>query len=370
MKSRVMMQVADRRLVEDEVEVPPVRAAEGLLRVEACGLCGSDIEQYRGNFTQKGLVHYPVVPGHEPVGIIAELGSEAARAWGVKVGDRVALEPHLSCGLCRSCLGGEYHLCKTIYDRGLPAYGYLPRDFGHGLWGGYSQYIHLHPRTVMHKVPNNVPLSLATTYQAIAAGVRWAVQVPGTTLGDTVLVLGCGQRGLGSVIACREAGAGTIIVTGLARDRHKLALAQALGAHHVVVVDREDTTARVMDITKGQGVDVVIDVVPGAPHPVVHAVEVARIRGTIVIAGVKGRTTTVNLDTDKILYKELTIRGVYSQGRPAYEQALRLLSDNKYDLGRLKTHEFPLAEAERALLTLGGEIVGAEAICISLHPQF
>ena len=94
MKSRAMVQVADRRLEMFEREIPKVRADEGLLQVETCGLCGSDVEQYKGRFVEKGLVKYPLIPGHEPIGRIVELGHEAARLWGVSVGDRVALEPH------------------------------------------------------------------------------------------------------------------------------------------------------------------------------------------------------------------------------------------------------------------------------------
>jgi threonine dehydrogenase-like Zn-dependent dehydrogenase len=368
MKSKVVVQTADRRLEVQEHAIPKVGAEEGLLRVEACGLCGSDVEQFRGHFTAKGIVSYPVIPGHEPIGFIEEIGAEASRAWGVRKGDRVALEPHLSCGLCRDCLGGRYHLCKSVRPTGLPAYGFLPLDFGHGLWGGYAEYIHLHPRTVMHRLPPQMPVELATMYQALAAGVRWAVQVPRTALGDIVLILGCGQRGLGAVIACREAGAGTIIVTGLARDRFKLDLALALGADHVVEVDREDTVARVLEITNGAGADVVIDVVPASPHPIIHAVEAVRIGGTIVIAGVKGKDTRVALDTDRVLFKELTIHGVYSQGRPAYEQALRILAENRYRLERLHTHSFPLERAAEAIQALGGELPGIEAICVNVAP--
>jgi threonine dehydrogenase-like Zn-dependent dehydrogenase len=363
-----MVQVADRRLEMRTREVPRVGPDEALLRVEGCGLCGSDIEQYRGHFTAKGIVAYPLIPGHEPVGILEEVGPGAARAWGVRKGDRVALEPHLSCGLCRSCLSGAYHLCKAIRPVGLPSYGFLPLDFGHGLWGGYGEYIHLHPRTVLHRLPEGMPVALATTYQALAAGIRWAVQVPGTALGDSILVLGCGQRGLGSVVAAKEAGAGCIIVTGLERDRHKLALARSLGAHHAILADSEDVVARVMEITNGAGVDVAVDVVPAVPHPVIHAVEAVRVGGTVVVAGVKGRDTRVALDTDRILFKEITIHGVYSQGRAAYEQSLRLLAENRHGLERLHTHSFPLDRAEEALLTLGGEIEGREAICVSLHP--
>ncbi|MGH6718142.1 MAG: zinc-dependent alcohol dehydrogenase [Alphaproteobacteria bacterium] len=368
MRSRVVIQVADRRLELDERPVPAIRPDEGLLKVEACGLCGSDVEQFRGHFTAKGIVRYPLIPGHEPVGTLVEVGADAARAWGVSAGDRVAVEPHLSCGFCRSCLDGAYHLCKGVWAEGLPSYGFLPLDVAGGLTGGYADYLHLQPRTVLHRVPAALPTALAAMYQALAAGVRWAVQVPRTALGDAVLILGCGQRGLGAVVACREAGAGTIIVTGLGRDAHKLALARALGAHHTIVADAEDTVARVRAITAGRGVDVVLDVVPAAPQPVLHAVEAVRPGGTIVIAGVKGGRTTVALDTDRVLFKELTIRGVYSQGRPAYEEALRLLAENRYGLERLHTHDFPLEQAAEAIMTLAGEIAGREAIGVSLRP--
>jgi threonine dehydrogenase-like Zn-dependent dehydrogenase len=367
MKSRVMVQVADRRFELDEREVPKVGADEALLRIEACGLCGSDVEQYKGHFVEKGIVRYPVIPGHEPVGILEEVGADAARRWKLRAGDRVAIEPHISCGTCARCLAGAYNLCKSVRADGLPAYGFLPLDFGHGLWGGYAQYMHLHPRTILHRIPRHMPLALATLYQCLAAGVRWSVQVPKTALGDRVLILGCGQRGLGSVIACREAGASMIVVTGLARDRFKLDLARGLGASDVIVADKEDTVARVMALTQGEGVDIVIDVVPAAAHPVIQAVEVVRPGGTIVLAGVKGKDTRVALDTDKIVFKEITIRGVYSQGWAAYEEALRLLAENKYNLGRLHTHEFPLEQAEAAILALSGA-GGENAVSVSLHP--
>jgi threonine dehydrogenase-like Zn-dependent dehydrogenase len=170
-------------------------------------------------------------------------------------------------------------------------------------------------------------------------------------------------------VASREAGASTIIVTGLARDRFKLDLALALGATHTIVADEENVVERVMAITASQGADVVIDVVPAAPYPVIDAVEAARPGGTIILAAVKGGRTTVALDTDRVLFKELTLRGVYSQGVEAYRQSLRLLEENRYDLGRLHTHEFPLEQAAQAVMTLAGDVPGEQAICVSLHPK-
>ena len=367
MKSRAMVQVADRRLEMQEIEVPRVAPAEALLRVEACGLCGSDIEQYRGTFSGKRPDSYPLIPGHEPVGVIEEIGSEAARSWGVRAGDRVALVPHLTCGRCGLCLSGRAHLCKSLLPVPKPVYGMIPLGYSHGLWGGYSEYMHLHPRTIFCKLPDSVPASMATMYQALASGLRWAVHVPATVMSDSVLVMGCGQRGLASVWALRRAGVSNIIVTGLARDRAKLDLARRLGASHTIVADQENTVDRVMAFTHGRGVDVAIDVVPGSPQPVIDAVEAIRVGGTIVVAGIKGVANTVALCTDRLLYKEITLKGVYTQGADAYRDAVEFMASDLAVLEPLHTHEVPLDRVEEAILRLAGELPG-DPICISVHP--
>jgi threonine dehydrogenase-like Zn-dependent dehydrogenase len=368
MKARAMVQTRDRHLEMVEHEVPRVGPDEGLLKIEACGLCGSDIEQYRGNFVQKGLVRYPLIPGHEPIGRIVEIGADAAKSWGVKVGDRVALEPHLSCGRCGACSRGSYHLCKSLLPVNPAAYGYLPLDFGHGLWGGYSEYIHLHARSRMHKLPEALPLAVASQYQLLAAGIRWSVHVPKTSFGDTVLILGCGQRGLGSVIACAAAGVRQIIVTGLARDAHKLALARDLGAHATIVADRENVVQRVMELTNDRGADVIVDLTPVATQPIVDAIDAVRVGGTIVLAGIKGGSATVPLDSDRVVVKELTVQGVFTQTGPHYDQAISLLARDSAKFTRLATHAFPLGRAADAIETLAGERAGENAICVSLSP--
>ena len=370
MKSRVMLQVADRRLEPEEWEVPVVESAQALMRVEACGMCGSDVEQYRGTFTANKILRYPFIPGHEPVGRIVEIGKDAAKGWGIKVGDRVAIEPNLSCGRCEMCLGGNYVNCRSLMPPGAPpAYGFTPADVGHGFWGGYSDFMHLHARTILHKLPDSLPIALASLYQPLAAGIRWAVQLPQTKLGDSVLILGHGQRGLGSVVAARRAGASQVIITGTSRSKKKLEVARALGAHHTIEADKENVAERVMHLTSGRGVDVIVDVVPVATQPIVDAVDVARIGATIILAGIKG-PTGVSLNVDRILYKELIIRGVYSQGYEAYREAFRIIAENPPELALMHTHEFPLDRAEQALLTFGKERPSsAEPICMTLHPD-
>lgn len=370
MKSLAIAQVADRRLEMTEVEIPPVRADEGLLRVEACGLCGSDVEQYEGLLSRNGLVPYPVIPGHEPVGVIEEIGADAARTWGLRKGDRVAIAGPLNCGRCEQCLGGAHHLCRSLFpaERFIPAYGLMPMSFGHGLWGGYSQYIHLHPRTLFCRVPAHVPAKIATVYQALAAGLRWAVAVPGTAIGDSVLVLGCGQRGLAAVVALKRAGASRIIVTGIARDAYKLALAQQLGATDILLADRENVVERVLQITGGRGVDVALDVVPVDGKPVSDAIAAVRMGGTVVLAGIKGGASSIAINTDTLVTREITVRGVMTQSYEFYREAIDLLGADLQRLAPLHTHEFPLERAEEAIAVLAGKHADQRPVSICLTP--
>jgi threonine dehydrogenase-like Zn-dependent dehydrogenase len=365
-----MLQTGDRRIVEEMWDVPAMGPGEAILEIEACGICGSDVEQYRGTFVANGITRYPFIPGHEPIGRIVDIGSDAKRVWGVKIGDRVAIEPNLSCGRCDMCLSGNYVNCRSLMPPGAPpAYGFTPTDVGHGFWGGYSQYMHLHERTLLHRLPDTVPLALASLYQPLAAGISWAVQIPKTKLGDVVLILGHGQRGLGAVVAARRAGASKIIITGTSRSRKKLDIARALGAHHTIESDTENVVERVNAYTGGAGVDVVVDVVPVATKPILDAVEVARVGATIILAAIKG-TTSLSLNVDRVLYKELILKGVYSQGNQAYREAFRIIEENPPHLASLHTHEFKLENAEQALLTLGRENRGThDPICITLHPD-
>jgi threonine dehydrogenase-like Zn-dependent dehydrogenase len=250
----------------------------------------------------------------------------------------------------------------------MSAYGYIPTSTPPSLWGGYAQYMYLDPHTLVHRVSPDVPAELAVLFNPLGAGFRWAVELPGTRVGDTVVVLGPGQRGLGSVIACREAGAGCIIVTGLAADERKLALARRFGAHHTINVEAEDAAGRVREITGGLMADVVVDVTAYAVEAVTQAVDLARRGGTVVLAGTKGPKPVPNFISDKVVVKELTVKGAFGVDYPAYEAAIRLIESGRYPLAEMHTHTLPLAEAEHAIRLLAREIPGEEAIHIALVP--
>jgi len=355
-----MVQTGVRKLEPRDLPIPEIDDESALLRVEACGICGSDYEQYEGLLRTP----MPVIPGHEPLGVIERIGDAAARRWGVDVGDRVAVETMLSCRFCSACLDGRYHLCR---DRRV--YSYIPLSHAPGLWGAYSEYLFVHRNAVVHKIDRSLPPNTAVMFNPLGAGFRWAVEMPRTGPGDTVLVLGPGQRGLASVIACREAGADQILVTGLAADARKLALAREFGAHHTIDVENEDALARVREWTGGLGADVVIDVSSYSTTPVAQALDFVRPGGRVILAGVKGFKAIPDFVSDKIVMKEISLQGAIGVTSSGYRSAIRLLESRRVPVERMHTHDFALRDAELAIRTLAREIPGDESIHSCLLPE-
>ena len=354
-----MVQTGVRSLEPRDVPIPDIDDDSAILRLEACGICGSDYEQFEGMLRTP----VPVIPGHEPLGVIARIGDRAARRWGVDLGDRVAVETMISCRHCAPCLSGSYHLCHR-----RRIYSYVPLSEPPGLWGGYSQYMYLHPNSILHRVDPSLPPEIAVMFNPLGAGFRWAVEMPNTRPGDIVVILGPGQRGLSSVLACREVGAGTIIVTGLEADARKLDLARTFGADHTIDVDNEDAVARVKELTGGRGADVVVDVSAYATKPVTDALSMVRQGGTVVLAGVKGFKAVENFVSDLVVMKEITVRGAIGVTSSGYRSAIRLIESGRVPLELMHTHDFALEDAELAIRTLAREIDGDESIHSTLVP--
>ncbi len=361
-RTRAIVQSGPRRLELREFPLPEIGDDSALLRVEACGICGSDAEQYEGVLP----VPYPLIPGHEPLGIIEKIGDAAARRWGVDVGDRVAVEVLLPCGHCRACREGRYQVCR---GRGGPfGYSYIPLSRAPGLWGAYADYMYLDPASIVHRVRADLPPEIAVLFNPLGAGFRWAVEIPRSGPGDTVLILGPGQRGLASVIAARAAGVDTIIVTGLTRDAEKLALARELGADHTIDVEQVDARRRVKELTGGRGADVIVEVSSNATQPIAEALHYAATSARVVLAGVKGFKSVPDFVSDLIVVKEIELRGAFGVTSRAYASAIRLIESGRVPLERMHTHDFELEQAELAIQTLAGEAPGRSSIHSCLLP--
>jgi len=360
--SRAIVQTGPGALEMRELPIPEIGRDDALLRVEACGICGSDAEQYAGVLP----VRFPVVPGHEPLGVIEAIGDDAAKRWGVDVGDRVAVEVMIPCARCDACRGGRYQLCRT---RGpIFGHGYVPLDRPPGLWGAYADYMYLDPGSIVHRVRPDIPAAIATLFNPLGAGFRWGVEIPRTGPGDTVLVLGPGQRGLACVVAARAAGADRVIVTGVSADAEKLTLARRLGADVVIDVEQEDLRTRVREVTNGRGADVVIEVASSAARPVADALHCAADGGRVVLAAMKGFVAIPEFVSDLVVVKELEVRGAFGVTSRAYRAAIRLLEDGAVPVAAMHTHDFALPDAERAIRTLAGEM-GPPSIHSALLPS-
>lgn len=327
-----MVLTEPRQLVPRDVDVPPAADDGAVVRVEACGLCGTDHELYTGVLP----LGFEFIPGHETIGVVETIGAQARAAWGVDVGDRVAIEP-----------------LQTNRD----CYGMLPLDREPGLWGGFATHHYLAPGSQLHRVPDQLDPVMATLFNPLGAGIRWAVDVPGTQPGDTVAVLGPGVRGLAAVVAAKEAGAAFVMITGRGdRDASRLELARAFGADLAVDVATDDPVQALRAATGKGGADVVVDVTAKAPAAFAQAVALARRGGTVVVAGTRGfGAGAPGFEPDLVVYKELRIVGAFGVDSSAYRRAFDLLTSGRYPFADIPRLVAPLEDAEDVILTMAGE---------------
>jgi alcohol dehydrogenase len=350
MNATAMVLESPRRLVARDLPLPEVGADDALLRVEACGLCGTDHEQYSGQLHPG----HPFIPGHEAIGVIEAVGSAAAQRWGVSKGQRVAVEVFQSCRECAACRSGTYRRCER---NGLATmYGFVSVDTGPGLWGGYATHQYLAADSMVLPVPEGLDPVVATLFNPLGAGIRWGATVPGTGPGDAVAVLGCGVRGLSAAVAAKEAGADFVMVTGAgARDRPRLDAAPAFGADLVVDVTAQDPIEAFREATGRPGADVVVDVTAKAPQVMAQAVQLAATGGRIVIAGTRGGGGAPGFEPDHVVYKELRIEGALGVDVVAYRAALDLLASDRYPFADLDRVVVGLDGVEDLLRTMAGE---------------
>jgi threonine dehydrogenase-like Zn-dependent dehydrogenase len=305
-----------------EFRVPEVSDDDAIVKVEACGLCGTDYEQYLGGLSfGEGM---PIIPGHEIIGRIESVGDAAAKRWGVDVGDRVTVEPIIPCGVCDGCVEGAFTRCQSGLGYGVyQGVGRAP-----SLWGGYATHVYLHPRALVHKLPDDIPTDAMTLVNPLSNAIRWVYEVGGTGLGSTVVIAGPGQRGLLAATAAKKAGAENIIVTGTTADGFRLELARGLGATATVNVDEDDPVARVTELTEGAMADVVLDVSAGAMAPILQGIDMLRRGGRLILAGLKSGKKLDDVPIDQVVLREIELRGVVSGGYQSTELAIGMLRES------------------------------------------
>jgi threonine dehydrogenase-like Zn-dependent dehydrogenase len=345
--------------------VPEVGPEDGLLRVEACGLCGTDWEYYT---RQRGANLGPMILGHEIVGTVLAVGEQASRRWGVRPGDRVAVEEFLPCGTCTFCRTGRPALCDATDSRSAGPflrYGATPVDVPPALWGGFSEVLYLHPRALVHRLPQGLSPDLATLFVPVSNGIRWVRRDGQLPPGGTAVVIGPGAHGLGCVAAAVEAGASQVFAVGRSASP-RLEAARALGAV-ALEADRVDVVEAVRDATGGRMADLVVDLAPGDAHGLQTALALAAKGGVVLFAATKHGQAAAETVAEPIVRKGLVVKGVRGRDFEAVEEALALLASHRLPLDRLRTHRFSLQDTDRALRVQGARL-DPSAIHVAVVP--
>lgn len=346
-----------------EYDMPDIPDDAALLKVEVAGICGTDVKLYA-----KPPFDDPVIMGHENIGYIAKAGKQFKARKNVKDGDMVFVEHYLPCGDCEWCHQGDYRLCMATDWRKNPEglrFGYTSAKRAPHLWGGFAQYMYLPWNAVVHKVPDGLSAELAGVVTPMANGIQWALLDCNVGYDSSVLIQGPGQQGLSQVVACKQAGASLIIITGKAKDRARLDVALKLGADYAIDVDAEDPLARISDLTGGEGVDVALDCTVGSGTiPTLLAIEALRRKGgTMLIQGDVAEFP--NFPLGKIANKYITIKAARGHNYQSCELGLKQLATDRFPLDLITTHRFGLKDTDKAIKAIGGS---EGVIHVSLKP--
>ena len=333
--------MTDRNAVEvREVDEPALDPRGAILRVEACGICGTDARTF---FNGDPRAPAPWVLGHEPVGILERVGPDATLPQGVEAGGRVFLGSILTCGQCRQCLDGRQNLCEHHL-----LYGFDPFP------GAYAELAAVPPIAIKNLIPlpPDLPSELATVVDPFACALN-GIEVLEVGLGDTVLILGSGPIGCWQAVMARDRGAGKVFLCDVNRQRLDLAL-EAVGGFvdDAWEAGEDNGLAGLLERTGGGGADR-ISVAAPSKQAQQAALEMAAKRARVVyFAGLPKHDPVSPLDMNQLHYKELAILGAYGATHRQYRLTMDYLNRRRTELAPVVTHQFPLDKIGEAFETI------------------
>jgi 2-desacetyl-2-hydroxyethyl bacteriochlorophyllide A dehydrogenase len=339
----------------EDITIPKAGPGEALVKVEAVGICASDLKCYHGaakfwgDSSRPAWAETEVVPGHEFVGEIVELDDAAAKRWGVKKGDRVVAEQIVPCGECRYCLRGQYWMCAPHgmfgFKRATP--------------GGMASYMVFPKEALVHKISKSVKPQHAAFAEPLSCALH-AVERANIKFADVVVVAGCGPIGLGMIAGAAAKFPGTLIALDL--DDRKLEVAKKCGATHTINIGKQDPVQVIRDMTEGYGADIYLE---GTGHPaaVLQGLKILRKLGTFVCYSVFKEDVSVDwsiISDDK----ELDVLGAHL-GPHCWPAAIKMIESGRLPLDEICTHQFPLADFQKGLDMVAD---GTKSIKVSLIP--
>lgn len=326
-------------------DLPDVSPDTGLLRVEASGVCGTDVSMVRTRSLQ-----HPTVLGHHVVGRVDAVGPRAARRWGVSAGELVAVQEYLPCRSCTWCHMGEYRFCdRADLRRRGRRFGTVPVDEPPALWGGNAQALHLPAEALVHRLPQTMGPARAVWLLPLANAFDWTLEAGRLDSGATVVVIGPGQHGLTCVTAAREAGAGQILVVGVDGDEERLVTAERLGADHTVVAATGSMKDSVLGRLNGSQVDLVVNTSGAGPDLLPVLVSMAGKHARVVEAGLV-RGEAPSLDMAAVTAHAIGVVGARGRSLKAIDRAIASLDTaGDHPLDAVPTCEMSLEEVDTVL---------------------
>jgi threonine dehydrogenase-like Zn-dependent dehydrogenase len=340
----------------EEVPVPKPGPGEALVKVEAVGICASDLKAYHGAAKFWGDENRPawaeteVIPGHEFTGTVVQLDDAATKRWNVQVGDRVVSEQIVPCWECRYCQRGEYWMCAP-HD----LYGFKRRTPG-----AMASYMIFPAGALVYKISKDLPPAHAAFTEPLSCALH-AVERGNIHFDDVVVVAGCGPIGLGMIAGAAAKFPAKVIALDVAEN--KLELAKLCGADLTINIAKEDPVQVIKDLTGGYGADVYLE---GTGHPsaVPQGLNLLRKLGTYVEYSVFKDNVTVDwsiISDDK----ELDVLGAHL-GPHCWPAAIRMLESGKLPMDQICTHQLPLSKFQEGLDLVAD---GKKSVKVSLIPE-
>jgi L-iditol 2-dehydrogenase len=302
---------------------PAPAAGEVLIRVAACGICGSDVHGYDGS---SGRRIPPIVMGHEAAGVVAQVGEGVT---GYHAGDRVTFDSTVYCGTCEFCQRGDVNLCNNRQVVGVSCGDYRRA-------GAFAEYV-IVPERILYRLPDNLSFADAAMLEAVSVAIH-AVRVAEVAGGETALVIGAGMIGLLILQAARASGCSRVFVTDV--DATRLELARSLGADAVIEGPGDSLQARIEQLTDGRGADVVFEAV-GRPETVAAAIDSTRKGGTVALVG--NISPEVSIPLQKVVTRQIRLQGSCASAGE-YPQAMEWIAAGKIKVAPLITAVAPLDE--------------------------
>lgn len=356
MKAAVLVDWNDMQI--KEVPVPEIGPKEVLCRVMACGICGTDKLIMSGAFKDRGWPRaLPYIQGHEWAGEIVKVGAEVDPE-DFKIGDRVVGESHTYCGKCPRCLEGNYHICIKSDKPGAFEKGFYL--YGHDAQGTFAEFAKREVQ-LLYKIPDGVSWDEAAigNQAAVALHIVERGKMPSAA---KVAIIGPGHLGLLTMQFAKAMGAVQTIMVG--RHDKKLAMAQKIGASHIIDNRKLDPVAEMKRLTGGEGPDVVFECA-GTPEAVDMALKGVRKGGNVVIAGMGGGET-VAVDPNLIVLKELNIYGSHARVNSQI-QSLEMIAAGMIDAKSVISGIYPLEKFNEGMAFFKDRESGAARVII--HPN-